>query len=226
MGRPKKMENGRSRSFLLPTDLLEQLEVAATIRDRDVSDVVREILEAHIGAYRDQSIQIRRERLQQAVEAVQGDPVLSPIFERQRSKKNLVLPLGTGLKKAQMMLLVEALEADRELRNQDVRTDTVVDPLLHEAVQGFPERYHRLFLDLHPLLSGKVGGLDGELKLEKDGKVLRFSVGGKMEEMLRNKARDEPTVESFRELIHERCLVKDGSRNGRVLYRVSGSKHY
>src|SRR5262249_20389012 len=50
-GRPRQVPTTTSKTFRLPTDLVERLETAADLRGKGVTDVVRELLEAQIESY-------------------------------------------------------------------------------------------------------------------------------------------------------------------------------
>jgi hypothetical protein len=214
MPRPKKIENSRSRSFLLPDDLLARLEEAAEMRRKAVSDVVREILEAHAGAYRRESAQIKRERLERVVEAVAGDRVLAPLFAKHRGMKNLETTSGAHLKETQLMRLLEALIADSELGKDPAGPDEGLHPVLRELAERVPARYGDLVRGLDTLIWAR-------LSVEKEGDEVRFAVRPEMAEMLRQAVCDDPAVEGFRKLIDKGLLQRDGYRNDTPLFRVT-----
>jgi hypothetical protein len=116
LGRPKKLENGASRSFPFPRKLLQQIEKAALQRKISASEVVREIPEANIDAYLVESATIHRQHLPAAVAAAQQDAVLRPFFERCKQRGRLELPPHSGLTGQQVMVLMEAFDAFLELR--------------------------------------------------------------------------------------------------------------
>jgi hypothetical protein len=117
MGRRKKIANSRSRSFLLPNDLLEKIETAARFQNRDVSDVVREILEENIQDYLSDSHLLSLERLQEAVDAVQADPLVCEFFERLKDEAEPMLPLNR-LDQRQILTLHAGLDGYRKLKTE------------------------------------------------------------------------------------------------------------
>src|SRR5262249_28759277 len=156
MGRPRKIENSRSRSFLLPSGLLERLGEAAKLQGKEVSEVVREILERHIGEYLQALLLAKSRSLWQAI---RGDPILKELFEKHRGRKNLVVPLDTGLSRDQVMLLVEALEARPELEELAAQSPPGpaadgVDPKLEELAKRFPPKTADRVRRLGELLAG------------------------------------------------------------------------
>src|SRR5262245_53012738 len=217
MGRPRKMENSRSRSFLLPSGLLEQLEEAAKMRGREVSDVVRELLEQSIVAFHRDSIPLWSERLREAVVRVRDDKALAGLFEKHRGRKNLVVPTGLGLKRGQLVRLLEALEADRELAaNPQLRqAPAAVDPALEALAAQFPPEAAGRFRGLGGLLESR------DIRLARDGEVTRVLVSGRVSAMLRARRRDEPAVEALRQLIEERVLTPDGRHGEQTVWRAN-----
>jgi hypothetical protein len=119
MGRPKKVPNSKSRSFLLPLVLLNQIERAAKLRDSDVSDVVRDILEENIIDYCEDSQEVSRIHMRQALSAVYADPCVCKIFDQFKDKNQMVVPLHTGLDKRQLLTLIAGLEAYQNLKRHE-----------------------------------------------------------------------------------------------------------
>src|SRR5262249_50130363 len=185
--------------FLRPRSLLELLEESAKMRGREVSDVVRELLEKNIVAFHRASIPLWSERLREAVVRVRDDKTLAGPFEKHRGRKNLVVPTGLGLKRSQLVRLLEALEADRELAaNPKLRqAPAPADPALGALAKRFPPEAADRFRGLGGLLGC------GDIRLETEGAVTRVLVSGRVSAMLRARQRDEPAVEALRQLLEE-----------------------
>src|SRR5271170_4979301 len=116
MSRKRVIVDSKSRSFILPAALLVLIERAAEKRKIEASAVVRELLDSNILEYVEKSEPIWRDLSRKAIEAVKKDPDVLPLFEKWKGRKQLVLPLDTGLNKSQVSVLKEALEAYRDLQ--------------------------------------------------------------------------------------------------------------
>jgi hypothetical protein len=116
------MEASEQRSFRLPVSLFTDLRTAASLADKDVSDVVREILEAHIGQYLEDAAKARHRRLQERVTAVVRDPVLSKLFTKYKDKKGVPL-ISAGLDRVQAIELLDAFKAHKELKEAKAETE-------------------------------------------------------------------------------------------------------
>jgi hypothetical protein len=221
MGRPKKIENSRTRSFLLPAELLEKIEEAAEKRRKEASDVVRELLEGSINDYFKDSYPIWRKHLRDAVAAVHNDPQALALFTRYKDRKPLVLPLDTGLTKRQLLVLKEALEAQRELSGAGTAETDEINPNLLRLAGRLGEETRELLLLLNPLID--EGGLQ-VLKDEDGADVLE--VGRGIPERIRNRELDDTAVNSLRRLIDQRVLKDVGNkRQGQVVvYRLNPTK--
>jgi hypothetical protein len=203
MGRPRKFENSRSRSFLLPGDLLDKIEAAAEKRKLDASDVVRELLETNIARYLRESDTVWRRHLREAIAAAKEDPAVLDLFEKYKDRKQLVLPLNSKLKKAQLLLLMEALEAHRALRDsaaQDQADD--LHPLLREMAEGAGEKMQEHLGWLNRLYE------DGKLWLDRDAETeaITIKVGEAACELLDGGERGDPAINGLRTLIKEKLL--------------------
>jgi hypothetical protein len=213
MGRPKKIENSRSRSFLLPSALLNQIEAAAEKRKIEASDVVRDLLEANIQEYLAESEKIWQQHLRAAVDEVKKDPAVFALYMSYKDREELVLPLDTGMRKNQLLLLMEALKAHRVLKGVESKgRQKPLDPLLLEMTKGVDERAMKCFLDLDHLVE------NGRVWLSKDatGKVL-LEAGEYVNDLIAERRMDDPEVESLRALINRKVLKEVGTkRNDRV----------
>ena len=221
MGRKKKFEKSRSRSFLLPTDLLSKLEECAEMRGLDVSEVVHDLLDGQIVAYHAASRTVQRERSLKSVTSVQGDSQLAPLFEKYRGKKNPMLPLSMGLKKGQVILLMEALEADRVI-HEDPPEEKQINPLLAVLVAKVVPRYRDLLRRLDDLLDEGDGSRPA-LDIEEVHGVIHFVVPPPTVELIGSKIRDDEGIDALITLTDRKVLLPDGMRDGRTLFRVSPS---
>jgi hypothetical protein len=215
MGRPRKMQEGRSRSFLLPNDLLEQIEAAAEKRDLDASDVVRELLQKNIKAYLAESDLVWQERLRDAIDSAKKDPAVLDLFLKYRDRKQLVLPLDTGLKQPKLLLLMEALKAHRLL--QDIEPDRSVPgvhPLLQEMAETANEKAREsLRLVTHLDSAGLM-----RVTRQEDGSI-DLEVRSEVIDSIKAKDLSEPDIETLSNLIDQKVLRRRGSKGKREVFR-------
>src|SRR5262249_49725205 len=132
-----------TKTFRLPGELVGRLEACALLRDVDLSDVVREMLEAGVSSYEDESQRVRRKRLREAIAAVQADPDLRAIFDRQKGRPRASIPLNAGIARDRLATLLDALAASKEL----------------EAA-GQEDEIHPLLRALEGPLAGRLGNLN------------------------------------------------------------------
>src|SRR5215469_8846240 len=111
MPRPSKIVNPVTKTFRLPADLVERLEACARLRETELSDVVREVLEGQVAAYEEASHQVQRQRLRDAVAAVRGDPELAALFDQHKGRAKVVIPINAGIDRVRLGLLMDALLA-------------------------------------------------------------------------------------------------------------------
>src|SRR5262249_20263648 len=151
------------------------------------------------------------------VVAAQGNPAVAKLFEKLRGGKNLVVPLDTGLKQAQLGLLQEALKADREL---------AANPRLRQAPAGVGLPLGAAARQVPPRAADRFGRLGGllegrDIRLARDGDVTRVLVSGRVSAMLRTRRRGEPAVEALRQLIAARFLTRDGRQGEQTVWRAN-----
>jgi Arc/MetJ-type ribon-helix-helix transcriptional regulator len=219
MGRPKKYESSRSRSFLLPSELLDQIEEAAEKRKKDSSDVVRELLEANIGVYLKESEKVWKQHMQKAIADAENDPDVCDLFTKFKGKKQLVLPLDIGLKKPQLLLLMEALRAYRDLSSIDTQEaeDSVHARLEELAVGvGVDQRTKDCILGLQRLFE------EGELFISRDehDDSILLKVREALHERLNRRELDDQFVKDLYWLIKKKRFFKWAWEEGGVqVYR-------
>jgi hypothetical protein len=215
MGRPKKVENSKSRSFLLPKDLLDKLEDCARMRGIEVSDAVREVLEKGIAAYQNESVGVHKRRLRQAVAEVGRDPVLSKLFEARKGMKNLVLPLNLKLTKARLGLLVDALQAYQELETKAEEKEWVV-PLLGELANQAEDDVKDVLQTLDNLM--EHGSEQIWVNRGPEG-VVRFELSTELARDVKRRQHANRLATAVRSLIERGVLEKDGWVEERPAYR-------
>jgi hypothetical protein len=211
MPRPSKIVNPVTKTFRLPADLVERLEACARLRETELSDVVRELLEGQVAAYEEASQQVRRQRLRDAVVAVKGDPELVPHFVKHKGRANVVIPLNAGIDRTRLGLLMDALLAHKEL--EAAGEEDEIDPLLR-ALEG--QLTGRLY-NLNQLI------LSGQLTLkEKGGKIL-FQPQRQLHETVVVKKEPETDAEKeFAYLIAEKLVKKARTQRGITIYQWVG----
>ena len=91
----------------------------------DVSEVVREVLQTHIGDFLRQAAGVRQQRLVKAIEAVRGDPAIAALFEKYKDKKNIFLSFN-DLSADHVSSLIDALKAYKEVK-EELRPRTTTD---------------------------------------------------------------------------------------------------
>jgi hypothetical protein len=219
MGRPKKVENSKSRSFLLPRDLLDRLEESARMRGIEVSDAVRGVLEEGIEAYEKKSIDVHRRRMREAIAEVGRDPVLSKLFEARKGKKNLVLPLNLKLTKARLGLLLEALQAHQELEKAEEKEWVV--PLLGELADEVEDDDVKAVLQTLDRLSGEG---PRQFWVGRDPKgVFRFELSADLAVDIQQRQYANEVATKVRSLMDRGVLVKDGWMKDNRVYRFKAS---
>jgi hypothetical protein len=219
MGRPKKLADGRARSFLLPGALLDRLEECARLRGIEVSDAVREVLEQGVADYENESLGVHRRRMREAIAEVGRDPVLAKLFEARKGKKNLVLPLDLKLTKARLGLLLEALQAYRELEAKAEEKEWVV-PLLRELADEAEDDVKDTLQTLDNLM--EHGPQQLSVNRDPEGGVL-FELSTELVRDIKLRQHANPVATAVRSLIDRRVLVKAGCMEERTVYRFKPS---
>jgi hypothetical protein len=209
MPRPRKIDDSRSRSFLLPSPLLEQMEEAARDRDIEVSDVLREILQEGIEKYLDESKRRRRERLERSVEEVTEDPHLGPHFREYKKARPPAVPLNTGLPKKDLMRLIDALQAEQELKSQP---EPFLDPVLQRMAKRLNEKNRDHVYGIQELID------TGKVRVKGQPDKVWLLVDPEVMHMIKKKIRDDEAVEHLRELIDQGVLKKDGMDGEEVIF--------
>jgi predicted DNA-binding protein len=219
MARLRKVLNSRNRSFLLPGELLGRIEQAAEKRKIDASEVVREMLDAHIAEYTEKAQAVWRGHLRQAVDAVKTDPAVKAAFEECKEKKQLLLPLDTGLDKNQVMVLKEALEAHRDLQiTEPKETEHGLERVVQELIDvAGNQRTKNLLQCLNPLFA------DGLLSVEVDEEGKMLCVREPVQEEIDQNEQAKTSVNSLRRLIKKNVFELTGanSRRHTVNYRFN-----
>ena len=208
MPRPSKIVNPVTKTFRLPADLVERLEACARLREIELSDVVREVLEGQVAAYEEASQRVLRKRLRDAVAAVRGDPELAALFVKHKGRANVVIPLNAGIDRARLGLLMDALLAHQEL--EAAGEEDEIDPLLR-ALEG--QLKGRLY-NLNQLV------LSGQLTLKEEGGKILFEPDRRLHEAVIVKKEPETDAErEFAYLIAEKLVKKARTRRGITIYK-------
>jgi hypothetical protein len=213
MARPSKITNPITKTFRLPGELVGRLEASALLRDVELSDVVREILEAGVSSYEEESQRVRRKRLREAIAAVQADAELRAIFDRQKGRPRASIPLNAGIDRARLATLLDALAASKELE---------------EA--GQEDEIHPLLRALEAQLQGRLGNLNelvnsGLLVVREENGQILFEPDERLyESVIVNKDPGSQAEEEFFYLVKERLVRKAGSHRGVEIYRWAGGR--
>ena len=211
MPRPSKIVNPVTKTFRLPAELVERLEACARLREIELSDVVREVLDGQVAAYEEASHQVRRKRLRDAVAAVRGDPELAALFVKHTGRANVVIPLNAGIDRARLGLLMDALLAHKEL--EAAGEEDEIHPLLR-ALEGQLEG--RLY-NLNQLV------LSGQLTLKEEGGTFLFEPDRQLHEAVVVKKEPETDAErEFAYLIAEKLVKKARTHRGITIYKWMG----
>jgi hypothetical protein len=217
MGRPKKIANSRSRSFLLPSHLLEQLEEAAGLRERDVSDVVREMLEESIEHYLKVSRIVRRVHQLESVYAAYADPLLREHFDRCLVLKKFELLPDSDLEQRQVAALYKGLMAHWKIEANPGELESAVvtflaqfDALLQDVVSHGATEMTDMIVNQFRRLAILAGSPENFKVIREGGKLL-LEVGKRIWSLLDDESLDLQTVESLRVLIRDNVLRRDMS---------------
>src|SRR5262249_52398448 len=133
-GRPRQVPTTTSKTFRLPTDLVERLETAADLRGKGVTDVVRELLEAQNESYIPESLRWWEGTLIRIIAAAWRHPALAVPFARQKDKEDVVVPGELAADKRLRDMLLEAFVAYKEL--QKIQPD----PIPVEVLESLTEK--------------------------------------------------------------------------------------
>ena len=215
MGRPRKVQNSRSRSFLLPGDVLDRLEEAARLRGVEVSDVVRDILEKQISPYLSESKRAHRQRMKSIIAEVSQDPELAENFERNKGQKDFALVSEISV--AKYHLLTKALKAYRELEGDDKQWHS---PLLREVAARRVGQLERIVRDLDDCYGTSRDAFDVR-KIEGEHWLL---LGQQLAMDIKNKEKSSALAKIVGGLIREGDLVRDREIEQRPAYRFRISR--
>src|SRR5262249_5985798 len=138
-------------------------------------------------------------------------------------RKNLVVPLDTGLSRDQVMLLVEALEARPELEELAAQSPPGpaadgVDPKLEELAKRFPPKTADRVRRLGELLAG------GNIWLETEEGVTRITASEQVSESVRIKDRSDRAVKELLQLIDDRFLLRDGCDGEKMVWKINPAR--
>jgi hypothetical protein len=221
MGRQKKFEDSKSRSFLLPLGLFNQIATVAQQRGRDVSDVVREILEENIRDYSREADLVLVERLQDALDAVHADPLVCEFFDRYKNEENPMLPLRSDLDDRQLLTLRTGLNAYHTLKREEkVRPNDI------KAIEAFKELRDEMVFDPEygeisrhvRRLSALVASRDHVRIIQESGHTI-VEVLEELGEVIDEEEADLWALRSLQIVIRKKMLCRDDDRRGRAGFR-------
>jgi len=216
MGRHKMFEHSKTMSVRFDTAMLDKLLEAARLRDVDVADVIRAIINERIESYLEESRGVREKQCRACVAAVRDNPQLAALFEQNMSHPGLSVPSRSSLGKNELTALIEALAAHQELQAAGCAEAHPVDTLqrlkdLADKASPQPKKHLLALADV--IKSGRL-----KLEVAKDG-LPRFTILDRvLDRQLEEGDFDDPGVAGLKWLIVKKHLRPDVTKGEMPVY--------
>jgi hypothetical protein len=218
VGRKRKFQDGVTRSFILPADMIADLKQAARLRGVEVPDVLRQLIAADMTLFMRESRAMYRQRVHAAIDWVKGHKVLAKYFDQLKDQKDAALPFNAPLTKHQRERLALAVTGFQDLRDTlSAEAENEGLPLLERLVVRARGQVRRWLLLVWKLVAHR------ELRLvqEDDGDVMLQIIGPLTGRHGGIRARDDEAVAAFHRLISYVLLRTPHSGRQDSIFKVN-----